>query len=110
MFDNIGDKIKVLAQVICWVGIFASVITGFMLMTQDDTLLLGFLVILFGSLGSWIGSFMIYGFGQLIENADALVALSARTNEMLKKPIVTNETLQKESIEVKHKYNGREST
>lgn len=74
MFDNIGGKIKTLAKVICWLGIIASVIIGFVLMVQDeDTAFVGILIMILGSLGSWISSFMTYGFGQLIENSDILV-------------------------------------
>ena len=40
---------------------------------NEDTVLLGFLIIIIGPLCSWIGSFMIYGFGQLVENSDILV-------------------------------------
>lgn len=75
MFDNIGSKIKTLAQVVCWLGIIASFLVGIILIVQDeDTALIGFLVLVLGSLFSWIGSFMTYGFGQLIENSDILVA------------------------------------
>lgn len=87
MFSNIGRKIKVLAQVVCWVGIIAAVISGIIIMAGGAsismggyeysssasglTVLAGFLVILLGSLFSWIGSFVLYGFGELIEsNAD----------------------------------------
>ena len=35
----------------------------------------GFLVMIFGSLASWVSSFFIYGFGQLVENSDKTVAL-----------------------------------
>ena len=74
MFDNIGGKIKTLAQVVCWIGIIASIIIGFVMMAQDDdTIFTGILIMIFGSLGSWLGSFMTYGFGQLVENSDILV-------------------------------------
>lgn len=74
MFDNIGSKIKTVAKVVCWIGIIASVIVGFIMLVQDeDTALAGILTMIFGSLGSWIGSFITYGFGQLVENSDILV-------------------------------------
>ncbi len=96
MFDNIGGKIKALAQVVCWIGIIASAICGIIMMaTGDPSLnLIGFLIIILGSLFSWIGSFMTYGFGQLIENTDKLVeeknnvthtvTTSRNTNDKLK--------------------------
>lgn len=74
MFDNIGGKIKTVAKVMCWIGIIASVIIGFVMLVQDeDTAFAGILTMLFGSLGSWVGSFITYGFGQLVENSDILV-------------------------------------
>ncbi len=33
----------------------------------------GLLTIVIGSLMSWLGSFMTYGFGQLVDNSDKLV-------------------------------------
>lgn len=71
MFDNIGKKIKTLAQVVCWIGIIASVIAG--LAALAVSILSGLLIMGLGSLASWIGSFLTYGFGQLIENSDILV-------------------------------------
>ncbi len=80
MFDNIGSKIKTLAQVVCWIGIIASFIIGLILMGQDDgAVFIGLLVLIFGSLFSWIGSFITYGFGQLIENSDILVKQGNKT-------------------------------
>ena len=74
MFENIGSKIKTVAKVVCWIGIIASIISGIVLIAQDeDTAFLGFLVIVLGSVGSWVGSFITYGFGQLVENSDILV-------------------------------------
>lgn len=74
MFENIGSKIKTAAKVVCWIGIIASIITGIVLIAQDsDTAFIGFLVMILGSIGSWVGSFITYGFGQLVENSDILV-------------------------------------
>lgn len=74
MFDNIGAKIKTVAKVVCWIGIIASIIIGFIMLVQDeDTAFAGLLTMVLGSLGSWIGSFITYGFGQLVENSDILV-------------------------------------
>lgn len=75
MFENIGGKIKAVAQVVCWLGIIVSVICGIIMITQGGgTSFIGFLIMILGSLFSWIGSFMTYGFGQLIQNTDKLVA------------------------------------
>ena len=80
MFNNIGSKIMKLAKVICWLGIIASVISGIVTIvagsgsryTAGAGVLSGILIIVVGSLFSWIGSFFTYGFGQLIENTDEI--------------------------------------
>ena len=69
MFDNIGGKIKTLAQVVCWIGIITSIIYGIVLMgTDDDLIFLGFIVMVVGALLSWVSSFTLFGFGEIIED------------------------------------------
>ena len=65
MFENIGEKIKTLATVISILGIGISCICGLVLIGQK--FVAGILVAGIGSLISWISSFALYGFGELIE-------------------------------------------
>lgn len=109
MFDNIGGKIKSLAQVVCWIGIICSVIYGIIITSSDEEMaVLGFIIIVIGSLISWVSSFTLYGFGQLIENTDQLVHstkvahsnkenISTQNNK--KSTIRKQETLSKHFIE-----------
>ena len=94
MFNNIGIKIKILASVIFWIGIIVGAI-GFIVMlafglVEEEELFIGlsFAVLLVVGFGSWIGSFFLYGFGQLIENSDRLVSekdtTPSRKEEVLK--------------------------
>lgn len=76
MFDNIGGKIKKLAIVITIIGIIISFIIGAML--SNEFAFGGFIVILGGSLLSWIGSFLLYGFGEII---DLLRKISGESSE-----------------------------
>lgn len=77
MFNNISGKIKLIAKIICWVGIlfcggmgivfiFAGAITD-----NAEQIGLAIVYILLG-LVSWACSYLVYGFGQLIENTNAL--------------------------------------
>ena len=87
MFDNIGGKIKGLAKFICWVGIIASVILGIVLIsnassgwgeykyTNSEMVVEGIICIVGGSILSWVGSFAMYGFGELVENSSELVKM-----------------------------------
>ena len=78
MFDNIGGKIKSLASAIAWIGIIISILSGIVLFFSEG-FLIAILVAALGSLSAWIGSFMQYGFGQLIENSDYLVRVAKTT-------------------------------
>ena len=85
MFNFIGGKIKALAKVVCWLGIIGSVITGIGMMasSRESEIILGILVIILGSLISWIGSFFTYGFGELIETADRISVRAANIESTL---------------------------
>ena len=77
MFDNIGKKIKTLAATIALVGIIVSIITGVIILGigadmgfgvgGEGLVGLGIMIIIIGSLISWVSSFVLYGFGELIE-------------------------------------------
>ncbi len=76
MFDNIGRKIKILAKTICWIGIVCSVIIAMIIFAGADKaldslkaayLFFGFAFLILGPLFSWISSFVLYGFGELVE-------------------------------------------
>ena len=96
MFNNIGRKIKVLAKITCWIGIILSIVCGILIIISDASLpvslpiqesygrsyykfsyrinpiLLGIVIIVIGSLASWIGSWITYAFGELVENASSI--------------------------------------
>ena len=65
MFHNIGEKIKTLAKVCTVIGIILSIISGIILMI-DLNVWIGLLCIVGGCILSWIGSFLVYGFGEVI--------------------------------------------
>ncbi len=92
MFTNIGEKIKKLAVIICWIGIICSLILGIVIVVAPNSILYnyrvnvngttvvsssntvalvitGVLLFVIGSLASWIGSFVLYGFGELVSNS-----------------------------------------
>lgn len=68
MYDNIGGKIKGLAKAIFIVGAIAAVIAGVAIMGSDEeTIVIGSLVMIFGPLIAWVSSWLLYGFGELID-------------------------------------------
>ena len=68
MYNNIGKKIKMLAQISFYVLAAAAFIVGIVLMIADDDLIPFALPIMFGGpLVFWISSWMLYGFGELVD-------------------------------------------
>ena len=67
MFANIGSKIKKLAEILALLGMLLSIV-GMMVLLIYEQIVAGLLVWPFGCLFSWLGSFVLYGFGELIES------------------------------------------
>lgn len=86
MFNNIGKKIKTMAQVIAYVGSTILVISGLgnimrgldQIYLDSSIIVFGVIFVIFGPVFSYASSLLIYGFGQLIENTDKL---SQKDNE-----------------------------
>ena len=73
MFDHIGGKIKNVAKAVCWIGIVLSIVLGLILLIALSTdspairIAVAIPVMILGAVLSWIGSFTLYGYGELIE-------------------------------------------
>ena len=81
MYNNIGAKIKILAQFSAWAGIFGSVIYGFVLISKgSDGVWVGIITLVVGSICSWISSWLLYGFGELIENTTEIAKNTKNTS------------------------------
>ena len=87
MFENVGGKIKILAKIICWIGMAISAFAAVGIwadarnlryfsdsyrISQAGSIIGGILVLGLGSLFSWIGSWFMYAFGDLVEHVDAI--------------------------------------
>lgn len=68
MYDNIGGKIKGLAKAVFIVEAIAAVITGIGLIASDEDLIpIGLLVLFGGPIVAWVSSWVLYGFGEIID-------------------------------------------
>lgn len=92
MFDNIGNKIKTLAKVVCFIGIVSSLITGIVLGNLLSSGV-GLVIIILGCLLSWIGSFFTYGFGELIEKTTEIANNTRQTSMTSPKSSISEDTL-----------------
>ena len=71
MYDNIGGKIKKLAEVLGWICIGGGVIAALALWLGMDSFLLGFIALIAGGL-MYVTTWVMYGFGQLVEDVAAI--------------------------------------
>ena len=85
MYNNIGAKIKLLAKIVAWVGIIWSGIAGIIAIAQGldmrnggALIATGLGIIIGGFLVSWISSWFLYGFGELIEKTTEIAKNTAR--------------------------------
>ena len=75
MFNNIGGKLKELAKIVFVLGVIASVSFAIALFTGDlakdfgqgEKLIFGLIVIVAGIVASWVSTWFIYGFGEIID-------------------------------------------
>ena len=72
MYYNIGGKIKVLARIVCAIGIIAALLTAVGLWINNSsfhpTMAAGLTILLAGSVATYVTSLFFYGFGELIES------------------------------------------
>lgn len=76
LFQNVGSKIMSVSSFFCWFGIILSIILGIVLLgigasSRNGGMLIfiGILVAIIGSVLSWLGSLITYGFGELVNNS-----------------------------------------
>ena len=88
MFTNIGKKIKVLAKVLCWIGIIGGIISGISLIAVGASgagfsagyygsssfvgggalIAVGVVMLILLPLLAWVSSFVLYGFGEMVDS------------------------------------------
>ncbi len=68
MYGNIGEKIKSLAKAAFLIGSIVPVILGIAIMTSDEEFVgFGFVVLILGPFLAWVSTWLLYGFGELVE-------------------------------------------
>lgn len=84
MYKNIGKKIKVLAKIIFCIEAVLFVVIGLAALASDAVA--GVFLLLLGPVFAWASSWILYGFGELIENVKEIAERMPN-----KKPPVTKE-------------------
>ena len=96
MYDNIGEKIKSLAKSTFIVEAIAAVIAGLVLLSYGEWW--GVLILLCGPIVAWVSSWLLYGFGELIDKI-CDIEQNTRGGESKTKIKETIEKAKKEAME-----------
>lgn len=100
MFDNIGEKIQNLAIICTIIGIVASVIGAIVcwVILIGEAAFVGFLiglgVLAGGILLSWLNSFFMYGFGELIEKTSLIARAAVLRGDSAKQAETTKKEVE----------------
>ena len=91
MFNNIGKKIKALAAIIAGIGMTFSIVY-FIVLIRENLLKVGANAVVLIAVLSWVCAFILYGFGQLVENSDKLVKM--KETELAEKQKAEDKTVK----------------
>lgn len=88
MWENIGNKIKSLVKIIWFIGIIGAIITCISLAYLSDAIfndaapgiIIGLIIAVISIFLTWIGSWLVYGYGQIIHNTDIIAGNIAKPN------------------------------
>ena len=115
MFTNIGGKIKLLAKILCWIGIISSIITALVMFILDGAFNMdgvyvgiGFAVLVVGCLGAWVSSWLAYSWGETVENVQAIRNAIAKDGDVTiqkQKSVSELDTLLAQGLISQEEYN-----
>ena len=103
MYDNIGGKIKGLAKAMFIVEALGAIITGIVLLC-NEIILAGLLILFCGPIVAWVGSWILYAFGQFVEDIHAIRDREGTTTEVKTKREA--EAKAKRETEIKARTQG----
>lgn len=72
LFNNVGSKLKSFAIIITWLGIIVFPIIGVVELRYENQIGWAYLIVV-GPLVSMINGWLLYGFGELIDNTAIII-------------------------------------
>ena len=74
---GVGNQIETISNIAMVIGIIMSIVFGInIIKSNDDFALLGVIIMIVGSIVSWLLTVCLRGFGRLVKNSDILVKLA----------------------------------
>ena len=85
MYEKIGSKIKILAKVMFFIGSFGSIMAGVAFMIDKNEFnFIGIIILVAGIILSLVTTWLLYGFGELIEKT-SFIATNVYSSKNQKK-------------------------
>ena len=103
LYENIGEKIKNLTKWMFIVEALGAIITGIVLLF-NEIILAGLLILFCGPIVAWVGSWILYAFGQFVEDIHAIRDREGTTTEVKTKREA--EAKAKRETEIKARTQG----
>ena len=72
MYKNVGGKLKALAKAYAIVVAIISIIAGMVTLASNAAVCIGLVLIIVVPFVAWLSSFILYGFGELIEEVSLI--------------------------------------
>ncbi|MBO5041954.1 MAG: hypothetical protein J6D87_03220 [Clostridia bacterium] len=100
-YDDVGGKIKNLAKSSFWVEAICTIVAGFIILADNGFKdgWWGILIIIGGPLVAWVASWILYGFGEIV---DKLCTIEKNTS-MIYKPTELNDAREKYESKIRQK-------
>ena len=108
LYENIGGKIKNWAKWIFIIEAIGAIITGLVLLfTDEDFILVGLLTLVCGPLVAYVGSWILYAFGELVEDVHAIRNKEGTTAEVKAKHEAEEQERQETEEKARHEFEAK---
>ena len=87
-YSNVGGKLKIFAKIIFALDTALTVLLGIaILILAEESNTMGLFFIILGPVFSWLGSLVLYGFGELVERAAEIAHNTSNTYHIAQKNV-----------------------
>ena len=104
MFNNTGNDIKSLSKILCGIGSLGALICSFVWGDKTNSFFFGFLFFVLSVFAVCISSFILYGFGELIENTTMIHYNTHEIHTLLKKLVPEEDEKETKAEPPKRSY------
>ncbi|MCR5680956.1 MAG: hypothetical protein K6G29_00785 [Clostridiales bacterium] len=120
MFQDVGKKLKVIAQILFWVGILGDVAFAIFIINTSAKYLVfmgtpvgiigAIVMILLIAFASWVSALLLYAYGQLVDDVSAIRRIDDNNPRVRSVSISSTEAVSAKTEILRHKLHAGEIT